>query len=44
MCCDLFHHSSTEEHLGCFSFRAVTNKTGKSTHVQVLQGHSLISL
>ena len=44
MCRDLFNHSPTEEHLGCFSCRAVTNKAGRHTHVQVLQGHSLMSL
>lgn len=43
MCRDLFNHSPTEEHLDCFLFRAVTNKAGRSTHVQVLQGHSLMS-
>ena len=37
---NLFNHSPTEEHLGCFSFRAITNKADMNTHVQVLHGHS----
>ena len=37
----LLHHPPTEEHLSCFQFWAVTNKSAKNNHVQFLCEHKV---